>query len=242
MKKQKRILTFILMLSLVFTGILVTSEMAYAGKITNMQTARKLAMKKVKKAVVTEVDKDYEKGILVYVVHLWRQTKEYELIYRASDGVLLSYSWEEMRINMTSRKKIMSKSTCQKLARKEVPQGKITSIAKKYDGRMYRYKVKMQKEGKNYFLEYHARTQKLLEYKWELRTFRGKDKHNYIGWKKAKKIALPSVPGAEAVKVELGKSRGIYVYRVELVKDRLKYQIEIHASTGEVLKIERIYK
>ena len=101
---------------------------------------------------------------------------------------------------------------------------------------MYRYKVKLQKENRKYFLEYHARTQKLLDYKWELRTFSGKDKYHYIGWKKAKKIALSKVTGAEAVTVQLGKNKGIPVYRVELVKDRIKYRMEIHASTGEILK------
>ena len=36
MRKQKRILTFILMLCLMLTGILITSDTAYAGSITSI--------------------------------------------------------------------------------------------------------------------------------------------------------------------------------------------------------------
>lgn len=238
MRDQKKMLTFILMLSLVFTGILITSDTAYAGQITNVRQAEKLALKKVKKAAVTEVDKDYERGILIYHVQLWKGTKEYELTYRAYDGALLAYRWQELRINMTSRKKIMSKNVCRKLAQKEVPKGVITSNVKKYDGRIYRYTVKLQKGDRKYSLQYHARTQKLLEYKWELKAFRGKDKYHYIGWKKARNTALYRIPGGEVSKVELDRDHGTPVYMVELVKERLKYKIKIHAKTGKILNIE----
>lgn len=239
MRKQKRILTLILILGLMLTGILITSDTAYAGKITSMQQAEKLALKKVKKAGVAEVDKDYEKGILVYSVHLWKGTKEYELTYRASDAVLLSYSWEEMRINKTSRRKIMSKSTCKKLALQKVPKGQVISIAKKYEEGSYIYEVRLQKGDKKYSLEYHARTAKLLEYKWELKSFKGKNKYPYIGRKKAKRIALSAVPAAEVVRVELYNDDGTFVYEVELVKEGYEYEVKIHARTGKVLHIER---
>lgn len=239
MRKHTRIITLILMLSVVFTGILITSDTAYAGKITSIRSAQKLALKKVKKSAVTEVDKDYEKGFLVYKVHLWKGTKEYELTYRAFDGTLLSYGWEEIRINRTSRRKIMSKSVCRNLALQEVPGGEVTSILKRYDGGIYRYKVNVKRGDKKYTLEYHARDKKLLDYKWELKSFKGKNKHGYIGWKKARKTALSQVPGAEAVRVELMKQKGTFAYEVELVRDSYKYKIRVHARTGKILKMEQ---
>ncbi len=239
MRKQKRILTFILMLCLMLTGILITSDTAYAGSITSISQAERLALMKVKRAGVIEVDKDYEKGMLAYRIHLWKGTREYELIYRASDAALLSYSWEEIRINRTSRKKIMSRNTCRRLALQKVSKGKVVSLTKKYDDGIYRYKAKLQKGDKRYSLEYHARTGKLLEYKWELKSFQGKNKYSYIGWRKAKRIARSRMPGAEVVRVEIRREDGPPVYEVELIKDGFEYEIEIHARTGKVLTTER---
>lgn len=242
MNKQKKVMLFFVMLFFVFIGLSVSSSPVYAKKITSIRQAETLARQKVKKGTVSEVGKDYENGILVYDVRLWKETKEYELTYRASDGKLLSYGWEELRINRTSRSPVMSKIACRKLALKEVPGGNVNSIVKKYDDGIYRYKVKLQKGDKRYFLEYHARTKKLLEYEWEWKLPKKNDNRNYIGWKKAKKIALSKVPGGEVVKVEIDMDHGVPVYEAELIKGEFEYEIEIHAKTGRILKIEKDFR
>lgn len=239
MKVRRGFMMIFMMVCLVSAGVLSSSDTAYAQKITSMNQAKKKALKKVKNAVVTEVDKDYEKGILIYEIHLVKGTKEYEITYRASDGKTLSYGWEEEAVNRYSSKAVMSKSQCKKLARKKVSKGKITSITKKLDDGIYVYKVKMKKGSKKYTLKYHARTRELLEYEWELVTKTSDKKNNYIGREKARQIALAQVPGAVVVKIEFDKDDGVPVYEVELIKDEFEYEIKIHAKTGKILDIDK---
>lgn len=238
---QKRFAMVFMIICFTLIGVFSSSNTAYAKKITSTRDAEKKALNEVKKAVVLEVDMDYEKGAIVYEVYLIKGTKEYEITYRASDGKMISYGWEEQEINKYSNKKIMSKSKCKKLARKKVKNGKITSLVRKYDDGISIYKVKMQKSKKRYEMKFHARTGKLLEYKWELATSKTKKKDTYIGVDKAKSIALKKVPGAVVVKVEFDKDDGVPVYEVKLVKDEFEYEIKIHAKTGEILEVEREY-
>lgn len=239
MKIRKKVMMFLTMVCLVSVGVLSSSGTVYAKKITNIWQAEAMALKKVKNGIVTEIDKDYEKGSLVYEVDLVKGTKEYEITYRASDGKIIAYGWEENKIDRTSKKKVMSKSKIKKLAQKKVKGAAITSVEKKRDHGIYVYKVKMKKNSTKYTLEYHARTGKLLEYQWELVTKTSKNAVQYIGSKKAKQIALKKVPGATVVKVEFDRDDGVPLYEVELIKGEFEYEIEIHAKTGKILDIDK---
>lgn len=240
LRMRRTLMAVVMMICLVSLSIL-SPETVCAKKITSISQAEKEALKKVKGATVTEVDKDYEDGVLVYEVQLVKGTKEYDITYRASDGKMLSYGWEDNAVNRTSKKKIMSKADCKKLEKKKVKNAKITSIVKKYDDGVDIYKIKMKTSSKKYVLEYHARTGKLLEYEWELitKTSNKTSQDKYIGAKKAKEIALKKVPNADVVKVEFDMDDGVPVYEVELIKGRYEYEFKIHAETGEVLEFEK---
>lgn len=238
MEKRKLSAKIFMMCCLALIGILAVPNTAYAKKITSDRQVEKLAKKEIKGATVVEVDKDYEKGNLVYEVKLIKGTKEYDLTYRASDGKLIEYDMEELRVRPSS-KKVMSESKCKKLAKKKVKGAKIISIGLKYDDGIEEYKVKMQKGSKKYELEYHARTGKLIGYQWKL-TLKTKPGHSgYIGVERAKQIALAEVPGATVTKAEFDNDDGVPVYEVELIKDTWEYEFKIHAKTGEILERDR---
>ena len=151
MKKSNRILTMIFLVCFVFANVLCFPTLVSAKEITSSYQAKKLAREKVKGATVTEVDRDYEKGELVYEVKLVKGKKEYELTYRASDAKLIAYKWEIASWYITKGKgKIISKSKCKKLAKKEVSGGSITSLVKKRSDGIDIYKVKMKKGSKKY--------------------------------------------------------------------------------------------
>lgn len=236
----QRTLKAVLMMMCLISLSLLSPETVSAKKITSINQAEQKALKKVKGATVTEIDKDYDDGVLVYEVHLIKGTKEYDITYRASDGKTLSYGWEENAVNRTSKKKIMSKASCKKLAKKKVKNAKITSIVKKTDDGVVVYKLKMKTKSKKYELVYHARTRKLLEYDWELitKTSDKTSRDKYIGVKKVKEIALKKVPNADVVKVEFDMDDGVPVYEVELIKGRYEYDLKIHAKTGKILEYE----
>ncbi len=55
----------------------------------------------------------------------------------------------------------------------------------------------------------------------------------------AMSIALERVPG-EVVKVELDTEHGLLIYEVDIINMQgIKYEVEIDAQTGEVIKIKR---
>lgn len=240
--KNRRVFTVLsTMICLMFMGAFFYSDTVYTKKITSMEQAVEKALAKVEGAVVIETDKDYENGKLVYEVHLVKNTKEYEIIYRASDGKMISYGWEKNNVSSNHEKKLISKKKCKKLARKVVKKGKITKIVRKYDDGISIYKVKMKKSNKKYELKFHGRTGQLIEYQWEWITPKSKNEEVYIGIDKAKSIALKEVEDAIVVKVEFEKEDGIALYEVELIKDEYEYDIKINAKTGEILEIDKEY-
>lgn len=243
MKKRKTAGMILVMFCLMFAGILTSSETAYAKRITNYSQVKKMALKKVKGAHILEIDKDYEKGVLIWEVDLIKGTKKYEIKYRASDGKMLSYEWEQKKIDRKTKKKVISQDKCKSLARKQVKGAKITSINKKYEKGIVLYKVKMKTSTKKYELKYHGRTGKLIKYEEEL-IIKPQKQTSYIGVKKAKEIALKKVPGATVVKVEFDRDDddGVPVYEVELIKGQFEYEIEIHARTGKILDFDKDYR
>ncbi|MCM1256220.1 MAG: PepSY domain-containing protein [Roseburia sp.] len=241
MKKSNRLIAVLLMVCFVFADVVFFPSPVSAKSITSVYQAKRLAREKVKGATVTEVDKDYENGELVYEVTLVKGKKEYDLTYRASDAKLISYSWEIQSIYITKGKgKIISKSKCKSLAKKEVSGGSITSITKKRSDGIDVYKVKMKKGSKKYDLEFHARTGKLLEYEWELTT-KSSNSSKYIGTAKAKEIALKKVGGGHVTKVEFDIDDGVPIYEVEIIKGDYEYDVEIHAKTGKILEVDKDY-
>lgn len=225
-------------LVLAVCAMLVLPTAAEAKKLTGPAAAKKLAKSKVKSAIVTEVDTDYENGGLVYDVSLLKGKREYTLKYRASDGKLMEYEWDtEGIIKSYENKKNIAKAKIKAKARKYVKKAAINSIALQYDDGLAEYKVRMKKGAKKYTLKYHAKTGKLLEYKWEL-VKKSSSSAKYIGVAKAKAIAKKKVPGAQINSVEFEKDDGVPVYEVEMVKNNVEYDLTIHAKTGKILTYE----
>lgn len=221
-------------------GILGLTQAAYAAKLQNINDARAKALTKVPNATITDADQDYENGVLVYDIELVKGNKKYDIMYRASDAKMLGYEWESIVVSPSSNA-LISESKCRSLAQQKVKQGTIVSITQKYDDGIEIYKVKMTKGRKTYTLKYHARTGALLSYDWELTDSANTpgSSSKYIGLKKAKQIALDSVPGATVVKAELDTDDGNPVYEIELVKGNYEYEFKIHAQTGVILEQDK---
>lgn len=240
MRRLKRAAAMCLMVCLVLTGGLSFPELAFAKKAVTDKKIERLAKKEVKGGTIVELDRDYEKGVLIYEVQMQKGKKEYDLKYRASDAKLISYGWEiESYYIKRGSGKIISVNKCRKLAKKQVPNGKIISVAKKYNDGIVVYKVKAQKGNKKYKLEFHARTGKLLEFEWDLTIKRNSNSHKeYIGHERAKQIALKRTGGGHVVKAEFDMDDGIPVYEVEIMKDEFEYEIKVHALTGKILEFD----
>jgi len=142
---------------------------AEAGGIRNANQAKAAALKKVPSATVIEVDTDKENGVPVYEVELYKAGKEYNLLYRASDGKLIEYGWEMKNISHTNQnKKNLTKTQIKKKALMKVKNATVNIIVLTHDDGIAQYKVKLKKGSKKYSLTYNSKTGKLLEYEWEL--------------------------------------------------------------------------
>lgn len=64
------------------------------------------------------------------------------------------------------------------------------------------------------------------------------DDSAYIGTEKASQIAVEKAGGGEVVKIEMDLDDGVMVYEGDLVKDNVKYEFDIDATTGKILKWE----
>lgn len=226
------------------SGILAWSHSVYAASISSEHQAGEKALEKVPGAVITETDRDYEKGTLVYEVQLVKGNKKYEITYRAKDAKILEYSWEKISVNPDSQKPVLSESKIKRLAQNKVKKGTIANITRKFDDGTDYYKVKMTDSSKTYTLKFHARTGALIEYVWKYTASSSNGSGSSsgdIGIEKAKQIAQQKVPGAVIVKAESDYDDGVPVYEIELVKDRIEYEYTIHAQTGQILDWDKDY-
>ena len=68
---------------------------------------------------------------------------------------------------------------------------------------------------------------------------------NDIGKDKAKEIALNRVgikeSEADFIRVEYDREDGLYVYEVEIIKDRVEYDVTIKADDGKILEYDVDY-
>lgn len=210
-----------------------------AKEISSIQQAQKQAKDRVNGAKVVKTEQDYEDGELVYEVELSKGKKEYSLVFRASDAQMISYEWEIDSWSVTKGSgALIGLDKAKELAKEQVPKAKITSVMKKYSDGIDLYKVKMKTSSKKYELKIHARTGKILKYKWELTT-QTSNSSKYIGVEKAKAIALKKVNSGTVLKVSFDYDDGVPVYEVDIQKGMYEYELEIHAETGKILKYEK---
>lgn len=233
-KTSKR---WVAVVMIVCSVMAVSPTNVQAKKISSISAAKKLARNKVKGAVVTEVDKDYENGSMVYDVELHKGKREYNLEFRASDGKLMEYKWELAYENPSYVSRKINKDGIRSAANKQVKKAKIVSVTLDDDLDKPEYDVVMKKGNKRYKLTFNAHNAKLVEYEWKI-TAAKKGKTKYIGLKKAKSIAKKKVPGGRFIKVEFDKDDGAVVYEVEMKKGGMEYEMKIHAKTGKILEYE----
>lgn len=214
-------------------------DVVSAKELSSVQQAEKQAKKQVSGAKIVKTEQDYEDGELVYETELSKGKKEYHLVFRASDAKLIAYEWEIDSWSVTNGNgELIGVSKAKELAKKQVPKAKITSVMKKYSDGIDVYRVKMKTASKKYELKIHARTGKVLEYKWELTTQTDKS-GKYIGKEKAKAIALKKTGSGTVLKIEFDYDDGVPVYEVDIQKGLYEHELEIHAETGKILKHEK---
>ncbi len=167
MTVKKKLIMMVLAICFAAAGTLIQTHTVSAAAISSTKQAEQKALEKVPGATVIDSERDTDDGITVYEVELIKGSKQFKIVYRASNGKMLEYGWEKRSVSAQKNKPMISKSECKKKAKKKVENGTIISIHQERDDGIDIYEVKMSKGSKRYSLVYHARTGDLIEYEWE---------------------------------------------------------------------------
>lgn len=135
--------------------------------------------------------------------------------------------------------KIISLQEAKKVATDKVTGGKVTEIELDKDDGRYHFDIDM-KDGKyEYDLEVDAYTGKIIKFEKEVE----KNRKQAVSGKlltKEEAIAFVKKKAVGTVReIELDTDDGRKIYEIEMKDDKFKYEIEMDAVTGAVLKFEK---
>lgn len=122
--------------------------------------------------------------------------------------------------------------------------GKIIEIEYDGSGQLKKYEGNIIKDNIKYDFEVDATTGRVIEWKEEyspsdsLAFERPANSKVFIGTEKAKEIVLNRLSGGVIIKIEYDGDDYFEKYEGEAIKDKVKYDFEINAVTGEIVKWE----
>lgn len=220
----------------------------------SLEKAREIALNKVNGQIV-EYELEKEKNGYKYEFKIHKDNKRYEIEIDAQSGKIVEFKSKTVAKNSSeatpSKTNKPSENKSSEAGKKVIPIGEAEKIAsKKVNGQVVElelekengriiYEVKIHKDGKKYEMEIDAYTGKILEI--ESKTLPSSEgvpqDKNIISLDKAKEVALKEVKG-EILEYQLEREKGGYIYEFKILKDGKKYEVEIDAISGKVLKVE----
>ncbi|MEA4892500.1 MAG: PepSY domain-containing protein [Peptococcaceae bacterium] len=189
-----------------------------------------------------------ENGAYVYHVEFWKDYTEYDFIIDAKTGSILSYDNDIEGFDATQH--LLSDSQARQIALNhaglKAEDATFTKAKLNFDEGKYLYDLEFTAGKVEYRYEIDARTGVVLKYEKDQSNDNPQPEVNakdYISKAKAKEIAFKhagiSQADAKFTKVKLDYDNGRYVYDVEFVYGKAKYDYELEAKTGEILKYDK---
>lgn len=234
------------------------------GKMISKNKAKRLAKKRVKGAKITAVYKKRSSGIVVYKVKMKTGDKKFKLELHAHSGKTLEYEWEiivRKKANNRSNQHNQDSQTdkISYIGMEAAKKAAVADAGAAYEEAVFtEVKLEREHEVMVYEIEFYTKEYK---YEYEIDAITGKviekkrkklnavvdnsgnngnagNTATYIGIERAKQIALNHVGSGVVVKAEFDREDGQPVYEVEILSGVWEYDIEIHAVSGTILKVE----
>lgn len=199
---------------------------------------------------------DYDDGRQVYDVEFYSGNQEYDYEINAVDGTILSYDNEmdyhggQAQASSQTGSAAISEDEAKQAAfdHAGVSEADVTGLRIRldYDDGRQVYDVEFYSGSKEYDYEISASDGSVLSFdqemdEWAARQNTGGQTAS-ITEADARALALEQVPGAteeNIIKFAQDYDDGRTVYEIEIIYNRAEYDIEIDASTGNILKMEQ---
>lgn len=199
---------------------------------------------------------DYDDGRQVYDVEFYSGNQEYDYEINAVDGTILSYDNEmdyhggQAQVSSQAGSAAISEDEAKQAAfdHAGVSEADVTGLRIRldYDDGRQVYDVEFYSGSKEYDYEISASDGSVLSFdqemdEWAARQNTGGQTAS-ITEADARALALEQVPGAteeNIIKFAQDYDDGRTVYEIEIIYNRAEYDIEIDASTGNILKMEQ---
>ncbi|MFQ6793383.1 PepSY domain-containing protein [Thomasclavelia sp.] len=140
--------------------------------------------------------------------------------------------------------KTISMDEAKEIALKEVNGEVVRYEEDRDDGRTY-YEFEIIADNKKYDLEVDGETGDIIKKEIDEDYVGNTNQNNNasttatISQDEAKKIAEDRIgTGGNLIKCELDSDDGVLKYEIEIIKDNIKYEIDVNANTGEIVKYE----
>lgn len=202
--------------------------------------------------VATEVELDEDDGVYYYEIEMENGEDEYEVKINADD---LSISEEEIDREDGDREEsenTQSENTTQKdddfigmdkaveIAKDKVGGGDVTD--KDFDRDDNDYEIELVYDGSEYDVEIHATTGEVTDVDHDNKSGTGSANDiefegDYISSEEASNIALDAVGGGSVSEWDVDKEDN--EFDMEIDYNGSEYEVEIHATTGKVIKVEQ---
>lgn len=217
-----------------------------AVDILSHDQAKAIVLDYIPGAMLQTIQLESEDGCLVYEMKLIKGSIYYEVEIDARTGKIYQYEINGIPQQTSKNATHVDSPTitwqqAKDIALKKIPGAKSTKLELDTSDGLLVYDIDLIKDNVEYDLEISAETGEIVKYKVDrdyLTKAEVATSNPKVTWEQAKKIALEKVPNGTTTKLKLDRENGRLIYEIEIIKNNQEHDLEIDATTGQIVKYE----
>ncbi|MBS1411817.1 MAG: hypothetical protein HPZ00_00680 [Christensenellaceae bacterium] len=213
------------------------SGSASTSQYIGFENARQVVNQKLPGCNIIEFEMDWEDGRMVYEGEAYLDGVEYDFEVDALTGEIIKWKQDGHGSGaLNPDEDYLSLEEAKNNILGKLPGGAvISSIKLDYDDGRAVYEADAYADSTVYDIEIDAVTGDTV--KWEEENHGGQQGSQNISAEQAREIILAEFPGGQIIELESEADDG--KYEGEIIADGTKYEFEISARTGEIIKLEK---
>lgn len=246
MKKKKLyiiIITIITALLLVFIAILFFTKDNKISKEIATNIALDYANVDDKDVSIVEAKEDKDDG--VYEIEFTDNNYKYDIEVDLKTGKVIKFEKDILTNNVTpSENKTISEEEAKKIAadylKLNIDEIIFTKTKLDYDDGLLIYELEFYKGNTEYEFDINAYTKEIINISIDNNDYTTNNSNNYIGLEKAKEAVKKhaKIDNIFFVESEFDFDNGTPIYELKFYDNNVKYEYEINANSGNIIKYE----